>query len=949
MVEGGVLEEQPAPQGLAFHMWAKSLEEGDLWMPLWRHLDDTAAVADALWLTRMSRSQRELLARELGSEETARRLAVWLAAVHDIGKASGAFAMQVPALRQLMESEGFHFPDIRDAERRAIPHSLVSKIAISDWFAERGIRHDVARAVPVIVGGHHGVFSLLQASGMGVNRPAGLLSEREEWAQVRAELIDRAVRLAGIDFVALEECTLSETAQAILTGFLIQCDWIASNADAFTLSSRGVMRDWDEGGAAARAARAVRVLGLPEPWRPELPVEETSWFHRRFALGEDAQARPSQMGLIEAARTCTQPSLLILEAPTGEGKTEAALAAAEVLAAKFGLAGVFIGLPSRATSDAMFARVLAWMDRTLPAGQQSSAVLSHGLAEFNDDFAGLAHHLDDFAPIYDETSLASDRVGRSAVAHWWLRGRKKSILANFVVGTIDQLLFLALKSRHLVLRHLGMSGKVVILDELHASDDYMLVYLERALEWLGAEQVPVIGLSATLSPERRRSLLAAYERGRARAAGLGCFDDDGITPELDAVSDVRAYPVVLASDGEQARAMPCAASARRSTMSVEVLGDDLDALVARVCADVAEGGCVAIVRNTVARAQEVYARMKDIFPSDEVLLLHSRFLACDRRELEQRIMATLGPRGDRPHRLIACATQVIEQSLDLDFDRMYTDWAPIDLIIQRAGRVHRHARDLDARPEVLREARLVVTGIDHLTQPTPPTLEKGAVFIYGAATLLRSAAAWRAHEREYGSCFVSPDHVAALVRGAYDPAAVPPPGWEEAWVEAESARQRKQADQRAAASTFVIAPPETGHLEDWSRLSAGEADEEKGRAQVRDADESLSVVVVQRVNGVLRALPWLPAPFGGARLDGMVIPDDLARTVARCSVTLPARVLRGDTDHIDRVIDALEANGQRSWQDSRWLRGALPLVLDENCSTSLGMVRLTYDRELGLT
>lgn len=947
MAECSALSEQPEPEGLAAFAWAKSLDDGLSWMPLWRHLDDTAAVADQLWSTRLSTSQRQLLATDFGSEDVARRIAIWLANVHDIGKASAAFALQVPQLRFAMESAGYGFHSITEDERRAAPHGLVGKLAIEEWFAQKGVRTATARVLATIVGGHHGVFPEVPL-GLA-RRPIAVQGESAEWAEVRFELLERAARVAGLDFSLVQGRSLGQASQVILAGFLIQCDWIASNAEYFPLGARGAAVDWMAGGATRRAKQAIEAIDLPAPWCPEAQTIDEAWFRNRFGLPSDAVPRPSQLALIRAAESCTAPSLLILEAPTGEGKTEAALAAAEVLAAKFGLAGVFVGLPTRATSDAMFSRVLSWMGSALPVGARVSTMLSHGLAEFNDEFAGLARTARQLAPIYDANdSAATHKSHENAVAHWWLRGRKTSALADFVVGTIDQLLFLALKSRHLVLRHLGMSGKVVILDELHAADDFMLVYLERALEWLAAEGVPVIGLSATLPPERRRSLLAAYERGRARAAGMACFDDDAMTHEIDEVTDRRDYPLVLVTDGMNSRAITCEPSTRRSEFDIEVIGDELDDLVARVCDDVEGGGCVAVVRNTVARAQEVYAKLRERFPGNEVVLLHSRFLARDRRELEQRIVSALGAPGDRPHRLIVCATQVIEQSLDLDFDRMYTDWAPMDLVIQRAGRVHRHARPVNARPERLREARLVITGVDLLDAPTPPRLERGSAAIYGDATLLRSAAALGRHMRANGNVFVSPDHVAALVREAYDPATRCPVGWEEVWGMADERHKARTKAKRDSASNFVIPAPQAGRLEDWSRLSAGEAQEDVGRAQVRDADETITVVAVQRLNGVLHAMPWLPAPYGGARLDDLEVPDELAKAVAQCSVGLPAAVLRGDAAHINAVIDALEANGQQNWQNSRWLRGAIPLVFDEECSLEMSNVRLSYDRQLGL-
>src|SRR5690606_31927012 len=233
---------------------------------------------------------------------------------------------------------------------------------------------------------------------------------------------------------------------------------------------------------------------------------------------------------VELARRMSSPGLMLIEAPMGEGKTEAALAVAEVFAARSGAGGVFVALPTMATGNAMFPRMLQWL-RRLPdvaGGGLQSVMLAHSKAALNEDFgelvragrrtvAGVEHD-----GRGDEWRPRSDRRASSAelVAHQWLHGRKKAMLSSFVVGTVDQLLFMGLKSRHLALRHLALAGKVVVIDEAHAYDAYMNSYLDRVLSWLGAYRVPVVVLSATLPAARRRELAAAYAGARPDDAAL---------------------------------------------------------------------------------------------------------------------------------------------------------------------------------------------------------------------------------------------------------------------------------------------------------------------------------------------------------------------------------------------------------------------------------------------
>lgn len=184
----------------------------------------------------------------------------------------------------------------------------------------------------------------------------------------------------------------------------------------------------------------------------------------------------------------------------GVGKTEAALAVAEILGQKAGSGGIFFGLPTQATANGLFPRLMKW------AEQQSENVklgirLAHGAVELNEDYQQL---------IKGSASSVGEDEENNLVVHSWFEGRKVALLADFVIGTIDQLLMAALIQRHVMLRHLGLAGKVVIIDEAHSFEMYMESFLERALEWLGTYHAPVIVLSATLPQKRRFDLIKAY-------------------------------------------------------------------------------------------------------------------------------------------------------------------------------------------------------------------------------------------------------------------------------------------------------------------------------------------------------------------------------------------------------------------------------------------------------
>jgi CRISPR-associated endonuclease/helicase Cas3 len=219
---------------------------------------------------------------------------------------------------------------------------------------------------------------------------------------------------------------------------------------------------------------------------------------QRFAF---ERSRPVQLALAEIASGLESPGILVLEAAMGVGKIEAALVAAEILAAKTKHKGIFFALPSQATSDAIFPRIANWvskLDRLL-GDEHYSLRLMPGKAEFNDHYCKLS------------AGANVDGDEENAVfVHSWFAGRKRSMLDDFVVGTIDQLLLAALKHKHLKLRHLGLANKIIIIDQCHAYDAYMSQYLHMVLSWLGAYRVAVIVLSATLPLSMRKEVVCAY-------------------------------------------------------------------------------------------------------------------------------------------------------------------------------------------------------------------------------------------------------------------------------------------------------------------------------------------------------------------------------------------------------------------------------------------------------
>ncbi|MGB2950375.1 MAG: CRISPR-associated helicase Cas3' [Rhodococcus sp. (in: high G+C Gram-positive bacteria)] len=887
--------------------WAKYRYDTDESLSLVRHSEDAAAIAAHLWNDWLPASTKAFLSDGSPEVET-RALAQWLAGTHDVGKLSPAFAVQVPVLAGRMRDAGLRMRS-EILFRTEVPHSLVSHRAIRSYFEAFGWGRRVASSYAVVAGGHHGVPpALAQLRDDELPRHYG----GPEWRTTRDELIGHVSEVTGADqfFDTWKRRPLSPQQQVLWTGFVIVADWIASS-DYFSLGHRSE--------SIEEAAAAWDKLDLPPPWQAAPPSTIDELMHARFDLPAGATPNPVQRAVVEAARAMAEPGLVIVEAAMGIGKTEAALAASEYLAEKFGQGGVLVALPTMATSNAMFRRVKHWIEHQDPEAV-SSLTLAHGKASLEDSYRGLMRR-SRFTDIGRDVAVGDRSSTTEVIAHHWFSGRKKALLAEFAVGTIDQLLFAGLKARHLALRHLALVSKVVIVDEVHAADVYMMQYLIRVLEWLGAYRVPVVLLSATLPASQRIALVSAYEIGR------GWSGDD-----VQLAGDI-GYPSVTVVDGTR-RVIQVESTSPPVAVGIERLDDSIEDLVARLRRDLADGGCVGIVRNTVRRAQETARALAVYFPGS-VTLVHSRFVAQHRADLESRLVSELGRTGVRPHLRIVVGTQVIEQSLDVDFDLMVSDLAPIDLLFQRIGRLHRHSR---GRPAALSAPRLLITGVEEWSDEPPQAIQQSRG-IYGDLYLMRALAVLAGKD-----AVTLPSEIASLVQAAYDDNFTWPTGWADAGATAEAAFRTKVAELESRASTWRIwQPSENPTLVDWLKQNVGEVDDARGQAKVRDTEEGVDVLLTKSVGGQV----YLLDQCGGGSVETTFPPEDaLARRVLTSSVKLPREFTHPGI--VDQTIDLLERQMYGGWQESKWLAGELVLELDGEMSAMLLGFDIRYDSIEGL-
>lgn len=891
----------------ALSLWAKkeNRDGQELWLPLLAHLIDTQNVINWLYYHWLNDNQRSIIRKDL-SEDSIEHLVKFIGFFHDIGKATPAFQTKQSYNRdQVLDNELMEkllrsgFEDLNDfmpAARRKSPHAIAGETMLE----ENGLNTSVG----AIIGAHHGkpaseyFDSYDQICAYTSNYLQSDIDDhlQKNWLNVHQELINYGLHLSG--YTALDEIPEIDQQQSVLlTGLLIMADWIASseylnNDPAFPMFLLiRLDQEFDDLNMEERFESAINIWDISGHWIPQLVTGIDDQYQKRWGF----KPRTVQRLMSEAIGKISDPGMIIIEAPMGIGKTEIALTAAEQLSFTTSSTGFFMGLPTQATSNAMFSRVDKWVNSLAKEENTNLPIkLMHGKAQFNEDNRRLPH------------AENVDNQG-SVVVNSWFSG-KKSMLADFSVGTIDHLLLMSLKQKHLFLRHLGLSGKIVVIDEIHAYDVYMNSYLKRALQWLGAYHIPVIALSATLPKEKRVELIKAYYRGKY---GHRIHD-------LDGWQDSEAYPLLTYLDGEKVKRLddfPQPSHPQR--VKIVRLNCDDDQLMERVVDSITDGGVAGIVVNTVKRAQKLSKLVPAGIPK---LLLHSAFLATDREQLEEKLQGEIGKGAKRPEKMVVIGTQVLEQSLDIDFDVLFTDIAPMDLILQRMGRMHRHNIK---RPQSLAKPTTYILGINSLGD-------------YGDANEAIYEKYWVMKTDHFLPGTISlPNDISNLVQEVYDQATDKEiPSIEEPYHDV----QIMETKEKNKAEAYQIDTPEPDDdLHGWlDRDQQGIDNDATAEAAVRDIKESIEVVLVQHTKN------------GDFLVDGRSLADVNDDVIAQQLIRLPNAV----TPDIAKAIDKLERLTEkyyRNWQDSIWLKGMIALPLDQNLKISFNGWQIQYSRSLGLT
>lgn len=674
-----------------YRYWGKAERDGEAYHLLPYHCLDVAAVGHVL--LKRDFLLRKRLAGLTGFDDT--NLAYWMLmflGLHDIGKFSVSFQGLREDLLSRLQGQGA-------TKRYSVRHDSLGHLLWRDSVWQTGIPDETKDDVEYwkesleifskSFAGHHGVPPRMR----GTNNTRLRISDYFEQVDIDAaklfisdlqELFIKRYQpsVHGVSPVDLYD--RAKTVSWFLAGFVVLCDWIGSNQSWFRFRDVPMPVDeyWEKK-AVPQAEMAVRKAGIAcEPM-----VSGGAVFNDVFP--SLYAPTPLQRFVAECPVTAS-PQLFILEDVTGSGKTEAALFLARRMMSEGAGNGLFFALPTMATSNAMYDRLAdnpepgdsPAYQRLFAPGTKPSIVLTHTARHLSDLFMKSVMSNDVDVYEYEE----SEPTATAQCTSWLADNRKRALLADVGVGTIDQALLAVLPSRFQSLRLFGLASHILIIDEAHAYDPYMNTLVQNLLTFHAAMGGSAILLSATLPRHTRQAFLNSFAKGiGSNAQDVQC-EHYPLATRIDCLGSVDESPT---------EAMP----QRKTSVSVKPISET-DRIVRLIVESSNKGNCVCWIRNTVYDAITAYKTLREVLAADKVMLFHAQFVMGDRLNTEKVVSDTFGKKSNGAARRgkVLIATQVVEQSLDLDFDLLISDLAPMDLLIQRSGRLHRHVRDERGNP-----------------------------------------------------------------------------------------------------------------------------------------------------------------------------------------------------------------------------------------------------------
>jgi CRISPR-associated endonuclease/helicase Cas3 len=823
---------------------------------------------------RLPTDARQLAIEFFSDEKSARTSTILLAALHDIGKVNRFFQQKDP--RQI--SRLSHLGIVTSVETAS--HGEATQYIVANWLKDLGWDVKSANGISIAIGGHHGKFrpNFQRASVLELTAgyaPGAITAIFQELTNVLGHLTLIANSPKLSPFLGW------------LAGFVSVADWLGSNEKMVVWSQHHIDLQLYYQEAIHRATQLLDSID----WLSITPSTKVA-----IESFLPTNCKPNSLQLQSQLISNQDFEFAIIEAPTGEGKTESAFALCEN--SRSAGAGIFFALPTMATANGLYHRVHSYLE-TSNENQTITKLLHSQSWLYKDELMRVNNPNDEESNQPDED---------------WFSGSKRGLLALYGVGTIDQSLVGALRAKHGFVRLFALAGKTVVVDEVHAYDVYMSDLLARLISWLKHLNCRVVLLSATLPPSKKEALLAAWGiTGSNTESNYPCVTwvRNGTELQTQKVSVQSRKPVTFSL-------LP-----QITDTSWQTGADHIANLVTY------HGGTGALILNTVREAQDAFTYLSHLLQSDiDLVLFHARFTLSDRANVENKVLGLFGKTGVRNQKRILVATQVVEQSLDLDFDHMVSALAPIDLIIQRAGRLHRHKRDRngvlvahhqqDARPNptlYILEPQISMSGVPELKDPVyaHDILLKTHDFLQQQFSINKPEDVAHAVDTVYSSTEINHDRME----------------WQQK-LEAAFAKNHKIAEtHHQLASDIMICPPNDPiQLITGKTTGFDESDESPGSqvaAQTRlESQPSASLIILQDQNH------WPPTSFTKETKRKLAL--NTVRTTANGTL----------------LKELLDLPKPHNWEKSGSNKYSIPILLNSEGFFETESYHLSYNPQTGL-
>ncbi len=844
----------------------------------------------------------------------------WLA-MHDLGKFSEAFQSQKPELFEQLQGREPN-PEKPYSERHDSlgqwywNDRLADQVIDEGWFIN-GQQSSLDYWVRAVTG-HHGQPPKASPSNSASDdyfskKDRKAIQEFSE--QLQKLFLTESARKFCSNLTPVQFEKVSQALSWWFTGVAVLADWLGSNTKYFPYNDEMIPLQNYWAVAQLKAKDALNDSGVVPCaiekkliFKDLFPVINIPSPLQQWAINVDIQK---------------SPQIFLLEDVTGAGKTEAAITLAYRLMESGNADGIFVALPTMATANAMYERVANVYSKLFV--DDANLVLAHGSRNLVDDFAKTIIQ----ASSPENDSEQEDETASARCTAWLADHNKRALLAQVGVGTIDQALLGVLHSKHQSLRLLGLFGKVLIVDEVHACDAYMQGVLEVLLEFHARVGGSAILLSATLPVDMKQKLLGAYAKGRNASCPVISEQFYPLATWWQAINESQVHQKPLATREAVTRTV----AVNYQHDIAQVKNAVLDALSA--------GKCVCWIRNTIADALDAHALFSNEIPAEKITLFHARFCLSDRLSAEELVLQKFGKSSTHALRKgqLVIATQVIEQSLDVDFDLLISDLAPIDRLVQRTGRLRRHSRDVqgnrllaDGAADQRGEPCLWVYAPEWTDEP-PSTWVKNVLpkagFVYPDHGQL-----WLTAKALQSGRFTMPHDARYLIESVFGDDSQIPIGLQQANLTVQG-QQMADASHAKNNTLTLVSGYKRGDVMDWWS---------EAKTPSRLGEQSINVVLARWENE--RLVPWVKRNHAWAYSTVKIAERLIAKVQLPATVNQLAEYNRAQESLPDKgkwsLLLPLERNSNDNWVAQAWTsdqnKAAQLLTWEYSAQTGLQMV-----------